>query len=87
MKFQDFCNSFRCVKLKPNANQCITDYVGDRVTLAAPAAALLMDWGHIAPVATAPECPGLSEPGSFKAELGTPKILIEQRTMSEEKVG
>lgn len=71
MKFQDFCNSFRCVTLKPNANQCISDYRG--LTLASPAAALLMGWGH-----TAPECPVLSEPGSFRAELGIPKILIEQ---------
>lgn len=39
-----------------------------------------MDWGHTAPAASAPECSGLSEPGSFRAELGIPKILIEQRT-------
>lgn len=38
-----------------------------------------MHWGHIAPVATAPECSVLSEPGSFRAELGIPKVLIEQR--------
>lgn len=37
-----------------------------------------MVWGHIAPVATAPECPVLSEPGSFRAELGLPKILTGQ---------
>lgn len=66
--------------LKPEANLCISDYSGGRVTLGAPAAALLMDWGHTAPVATAPECSGLSEPGSFRAELGIPKILMEQRT-------